>query len=54
MQIFIMDVADDYYQDRLCLAKSTASDRFEKRYFINEKFIRMGFARQSPRILELV
>ena len=53
MQIFMVDVADDHCQDRLCLTKSAASDRSEKRYFTNKKFIRMSFVRQSSRILEL-
>ena len=53
MQIFMMNVADDYYQGRLCLTKSIASDRFEKRCSTNKKFIRINFVRQSSRILGL-
>ena len=53
MQIFMMDVADDHCQGRLCLTKSVASDRSGKRCSTNKKFIRMSFIRQSSRILEL-
>ena len=48
-----MNVADDHCQGRLCIAKPVASDRSEKRCSTNEKFIRMGFAVQSRRILGL-
>ena len=53
MQIFMINVADGHCQGRLYIAKPVASDRSEKRCSTNEKFIRMDFAMQSPRILGL-
>ena len=53
MQIFMMNVVDGHCQGRLCTAKPVASGRSGKRCSTNQKFIRMGFAVQSRRILEL-
>ena len=49
----MVDVAGGHCQGRLCITKSAASGRSEKRCFTNQKFIRMGFAVQSRRILGL-
>ena len=49
----MVNVAGGHCQGRLCLAKPAASGRSGKRCSTNQKFIRMGFVRQSSRILGL-